>query len=133
MITSIFLGLELQKKMRWWNLLQLKVNALWSYGYLYWILISRKNLRDDWMFIFFVCRHCYFVFIHFCLYVRDLDFHRLVWVLQNSLDLFFFFEFCWNLCNNYCLVFQFSHMNGSIWVNGSQLSIFMNSSFFLFH
>jgi hypothetical protein len=32
-------------------------------------------------------------------------------------------ESSWYQCNNYCLVFQFSYMNGPIWVNGSQLSI----------
>jgi hypothetical protein len=82
------------------------------------------------MFIFFVVIVMFFFSFWIFFYVRNLDYHRLVSVLQNSLD--FFFEFCWYSCNNYCLVFQFSHMNGSIWVNGSQLSI-KNSSFFLFY
>jgi len=33
------------------------------------------------------------------------------------------YEYSWYQCNNYCLVFQFSYVNGSIWVDGSQLSI----------
>jgi len=42
------------------------------------------------------------------------------------------YEFSWYQCNNYCLVFQHSYMNGSIWVNGSQLSIKGSSLFVRF-